>query len=289
MSSSADRPVLVTGAGGQVGTALRSAALAGRFLDRSELDLAQPETFGAILSEVRPRAVINAAAYTDVDGAEDDEAAATTINGTAVGELAAEAGRLDIPFVTYSTDYVFGGDSERTAYREADPTLPINAYGRSKVVGEELALDANPKTLIIRTSWVVSETHDNFVSTVLRLTDDPASPMRVVADQYGRPTAATDLAVSTMVYLNAGVTGIVHCASGPPMSWFDLAASVAKRAGRDGVVEPCTTDEFPRPAPRPRSAILESGRTDLPVLEHREPWGAVLGRIVERQLVRLSR
>ena len=161
--------ILVTGTTGQLGTAFRR-RLGDRahYLDRSQLDLSVPGTASEMIRELQPSVVINCAAYTAVDRAEIDESLATAVNGAAVGEMAGACAGIDAKFVSYSTDYVFDG-SKATPYLESDVTAPINAYGRSKGVGEVLALQANTDSLIVRTSWVMSGTHRNFAAVMLEL------------------------------------------------------------------------------------------------------------------------
>lgn len=285
--SASGRPVLVTGATGQVGTAFAKLLPDAVLVDRSTLDLAQPETVARVVADLDPGAVINCAAYTDVDGAEVDEATATDVNGTSVGELAVAANRLRIPFLTFSTDYVFDGTSS-VPYVESDRTDPINAYGRSKLVGERLALANHPDALVVRTSWVVSGTHDNFVSTMLRLTADPNSTVRVVDDQHGCLTIADDLARASLAALKRGLSGLVHIANGPEASWFDIARFVVGAAGLEGTVSSCTTAEFPRPAPRPSYSVLGSDRLPSDIAAAIRPWKESVADVVDAQMVRLG-
>jgi dTDP-4-dehydrorhamnose reductase len=137
---------------------------------------------------------------------------------------------------------------------------PINAYGRSKLLGEQLALNNNPNSLVVRTSWLMSATHDNFVSTILRMAGDAGSEVRVVADQAGCPTIAGDLAVAALTAMNNRVTGLLHLVNGPATTWFDLARFAVACARLPGTVVPCTTAEFPRPAVRPVNSVLASER-----------------------------
>lgn len=280
-------PVLITGADGQLGAAFRRLLPTAVATGRNDLDLTAVDRMRDTVGSMQPAAIINCAAFTDVDRAETDEDLATIVNGHAVGGLAAVAADLAIPFVTFSTDYVFAGDIERP-YVESDPTEPINAYGRSKVVGERLALENHPSTLVVRTSWVVSGTHDNFVSTMLRLASSDRSEIRVVDDQHGCPTIADDLAAQTLSALDLGATGMLHVANGPPATWYDLAVSAIGRSGLDATISRCTTAEFPRTAARPAYSVLGSERTHELGLKPMNPWQESLVDVVDRQMRRLD-
>ncbi len=283
LSSLDERRVLVTGASGQVGTALRDVLPEATFLTHRDLDLSDIASIPGILAAHRPSAVINCAAYTDVDLAEEEEGLATVINGDAVGSLAAACADLSVPFVTFSTDYVFDGRAT-VPYVESDPVGPVGAYGRSKLRGELLALERYPETLVVRTSWVISATHDNFVSTMLRLAR--RGPLKVVDDQHGRPTIAADLAAATVVALEAGLHGIVHLANQGETTWYELATAAVQLAGLDpALVDPCTTDEFPTAAIRPASSVLGTERADGPLLP---PWRSSLPSLVADQMQRIQ-
>jgi dTDP-4-dehydrorhamnose reductase len=278
--------ILVTGANGQVGTAFRWLLPDATFLTRSQLDLCDVAAIGPTLEAVAPDAIINCAAYTAVDRAEDDEETARLVNAVAVGAMAAYAASAAIPFVTYSTDYVFDGTARRP-YLESSPTAPINAYGRSKLEGEELALENHPGSLVIRTSWVISGTHPNFVGTMI----DRARTqnLRVVDDQVGSPTVADDLARATVQALERRVSGILHLTNEGATTWYGLARRSLELADLDpDRVEPCSTDAYPTPAPRPAYSVLESERRrafDIPALP---PWQESLVGVVDGQRDRLG-
>jgi dTDP-4-dehydrorhamnose reductase len=274
--------ILVTGADGQVGTAFRQVLPGATFLTRHELDLSNLDEIRTVVDAHHPTAVINCAAYTNVDAAESFEALATVVNGAAVGALSDSCRALSIPFVTYSTDYVFDGQ-EDSPYVESDPVDPINAYGRSKLAGERLCLEY-PDALVIRTSWVISATHDNFVSTMLRLAQ--SGTVKVVDDQLGRPTIASDLATATIEAMRNQLRGITHLANQGEATWFQLARAAVACAGLDAsVVQPCTTADFPTPARRPAYSVLESERPDVPVLPS---WESSLPDVVADQMTRVG-
>jgi dTDP-4-dehydrorhamnose reductase len=248
---------LITGGTGQLGTAFRTLWPDAYYPTSRELDLAKPDSVYGLLRRVAPDLIVNCAAYTKVDDAEQEEDLAAAINGFAVGEMARYADDHGIPFVTFSTDYVFSGTSSRP-YVESDPTDPINAYGRTKALGEMAALRYEG-TLLIRTSWVISDTHSNFVATMLRLI--PERQLTVVNDQRGCPTIAADLAAGTTRCLEAQIRGIIHLANPPETTWFDLARRIAQLAGLDPErISPCSTGDYPLPARRPAYSVLGSER-----------------------------
>lgn len=254
---------LLIGASGQLGSALARRLVNAVTPTRAELDLARirPDSLAALLDTTEPDVVINCAAWTAVDAAETAEDEAILVNGAAVGTLAEAADERRIPFVTFSTDYVFDGTSLRP-YTEADPPSPLNAYGRSKLIGEELAL-RHPGSLVIRTSWVQSATHPCFIRKMVELARD-RDVLRVVADQVGRPTFADDLADATLAALDIGVTGLLHVANSGEASWHDLAVETLELAGVEVEVVPVPSSEYETPAERPLNSVLDSSRmTDL--------------------------
>ncbi len=255
--------VVLLGASGQVGSAILRRLETAETLDRSQMDLSVITIDSAyrLISALESSVIINCAAYTAVDRAEDEQDIAGQVNGAAVGILAAVAADLNIPFVTYSTDYVFNGRGNRP-YLESSPTDPVNAYGRSKLLGERLALEANPKALVIRTSWVISGTHPNFVATMVRLASE-GRPLQVVDDQHGCPTVAGDLAEATLEAIRLGVTGVLHLTNQGATTWFDLARSAVQLAGLSpNLISPCSTDQYPTRAQRPAYSVLGSERVD---------------------------
>ena len=273
------RNIVVTGAGGQLGTALRTVLPKARFLTRVNLDLNDLGAVRPVLEALSPDLVINCAAYTAVDRAEQEEELATRVNGHAVGEMAQFCSTNDISFITYSTDYVFGGEAGRP-WLESDPTNPINAYGRSKRVGEQLTLEHGG--LVIRTSWVVSGTHPNFVATMLRHSRDRI--LRVVNDQHGCPTIAHDLAEAT-ARIGTGASGLVHLVNAGETTWFDFAKEAVRLAEIDPAqIEACASIEFPTPAVRPAYSVLGSERLDELKIRPLPPWRASLPAVVEQLL-----
>jgi dTDP-4-dehydrorhamnose reductase len=259
--------LLLTGAAGMLGRDVASAAeRAGHDvipLSRRELDVRDATAVDAAMAAARPDAVVNCAAWTDVDGAEEDEEAATRINGVGAGHLAEAAPYL----VHVSSDYVFDGQGTEP-YREDDPTAPISAYGRSKLAGERAVHAASPDHAIVRSSWLFGAGGRNFVDTMLRLGAE-RDELRVVDDQVGCPTFTGHLADALITIAQNETKGILHVAGGGACSWFELARAALQEQGIATRIEPCTTAEFPRRAPRPAYSVLGSTRPDAPILP---PW-----------------
>jgi dTDP-4-dehydrorhamnose reductase len=228
-------------------------------LARAELDIVDAPAVRAAITEARPDVVVNCAGWTDVDGAEAEEEAATRINGDGAGTLAAAA-----PFlVQVSSDYVFDGTATEP-YAEGDPTGPRTAYGRSKLAGEHAVAEQGDHA-IVRTAWVFGPYGKNFVATMLRLAED-RDEVDVVADQIGCPTFTGHLAPALVQIAEQRLAGILHVAGGGQCSWQELAQAVFDDAGANCTANPVTTAEFPRPAPRPPWSVLTSTRPEAPVL-----------------------
>ena len=265
--------ILVTGANGQLGWELGQLASnypAFKFVlvDRSQLDLAFPESFEKIIQTIAPDCIINTAAYTAVDKSETEKELSYTVNATAVEALAVICKNLVIPFITYSTDYVFDG-AATAPYNTSTKVDPVNYYGSTKAAGEKMAMEANEDSIVIRTSWVFSSHGNNFVKTMLRLMKE-RDQLKIVADQKGRPTYAKDLALATMKMIeamNAGKTvkGIYHFANGGEMTWFDFAATIKAIAGLTCDIQPIETKDFPTPAKRPAYSVLDTSKIEQDV------------------------
>lgn len=256
---------LIVGSKGQLGRGLQAAAPADADLlcvDVDELDITIPAAVDALVAEVRPDILFNAAAYTAVDKAEQDEALALAINGTAVGTLSAAAQRVGARFVHVSTDFVFGGTSG-VPYAPDSPTAPLGAYGRTKLVGEQLA---GPEALVVRTAWVYAPVGGNFVRTMLRLMGERPE-IRVVADQIGTPTYAPALAAALWRLVAVGAVGIHHYTDSGAASWYDFAVAIQEEAMAAGLltqaatVIPIATADFPTPASRPSYSVLDKATT----------------------------
>lgn len=204
--------------------------------------------------------VVNCSGWTDVDGAEAKEAQATAVNGVGVGWLAERCRLTGSRLVHYSTDYVFSGVAS-APYRTDEPHAPLNAYGRSKALGESLILQSGVPHLLVRTSWLYAPWGNNFVRTIARLSRERAE-LKVVNDQRGRPTSAERLAEATFALMEQGaetpgVDGIFHIADEGECTWFELARAIVAASNPSCSVRPCTTAEFPRPARRPSYSVLD--------------------------------
>lgn len=294
--------VLVLGATGQVGTELR--ALDGRAPDGSPLnivvpprdraDLTHADAVAAVVVEAGCEAVINAAAYTAVDHAEDDAGAAFAVNRDGPRHIAEACARAGLPLVHLSTDYVFDG-TRAGAYREDDAVAPLNVYGASKLAGERAVAATLPRHAILRTSWVFAAHGRNFVRTMLRLGDE-RDHLRVVADQTGCPTAAADIAAATVSVArrlvdgeDPALWGVFHYTSAEATTWYGFAAAIfAERerlTGRPAPrLEAIATADFPTPARRPVNSVLDGRRLwerhGIPQPDWRRSLAAVMERLV---------
>jgi dTDP-4-dehydrorhamnose reductase len=275
--------LLVFGKTGQVARELQRIAPDARYLGREEADLMDPAACAAVVAASDADAVINAAAWTAVDKAEAEEAAATVVNGDSPAAMARAAAAKGIPFLHVSTDYVFDGAGDRP-FTPDDPTGPLGAYGRSKLAGEVGVRAAGGQHLILRTSWVVSAHGANFVKTMLRLGGERES-LRVVADQIGGPTPAADIAgalVTAAKALRDGAPGGTHHFSGSPdTSWADFARAIMAEAGLSCRIEDITTAEYPTPARRPLNSRLDCRAFTTAFGIPRPDWRAGLAMIVK--------
>jgi len=229
-------------------------------LGRDQADLSDPENCANAIRAHLPQAVINAAAYTAVDKAEEEEALATVINGDAPGAMARACADMGIPFVTVSTDYVFDG-SGTAPQRPTDAPDPINAYGRSKLAGETAVRKASGVYAILRTSWVVSGHGHNFVKTMLRL-GHQRDRLTIVADQIGAPTPARSIAAACLEMAqqlgqDPAKSGLYHLSGTPQTSWADFAREIFRQAGISCAVEDILTTDYPTPAARPLNSRLD--------------------------------
>jgi dTDP-4-dehydrorhamnose reductase len=259
--------LLVTGAAGMLGTDVVAAAAAHDVigLARGDLDVTDPAAVAAAIDGARPDAVINCAAWTDVDGAEASEDAATAVNGAGAGNVAAAAARAGAHVVHVSSDYVFDGRADEP-YTEAAVTEPLSAYGRSKLAGEEAVAAAAPDShAIVRSSWLFGIHGKNFVDTMLRLGRE-RDQVTVVVDQVGCPTYTGQLAPALVAIAEQRLRGVLHVAGGGACSWWDLARAAFQRAGIACSVLRGNTADLGRPAPRPAFSVLRSTRADAPVL-----------------------
>jgi len=260
--------LLVTGAAGMLGQDVVSTATAAGHdvtpLARRELDIADAAAVGAALAAHRPDAVINCAAWTDVDGAESDEAGAARANADGPRVLAAATDAAGALLVHVSTDYVFAGDATEP-YLESDPTDPRTAYGRTKLAGEEAIRAATGRHAIVRTAWVFGPGGRNFVDTMRALAAQ-RDEVTVVDDQVGCPTYTGHLAAALVEVAQRGLTGTLHVAGGGRCSWHDLAAATFAAIGSGVTLHRGSSADLDRPAKRPAYSVLASERDDTPRL-----------------------
>jgi dTDP-4-dehydrorhamnose reductase len=287
--------LLLLGGSGQVGTEFQALPLPRGVEvvapDQGALDLAHRDAIDSVIAEGSWSAVINAAAYTDVDRAEGEEAKALAVNGEAPAWLAAATSRLGIPLVHISTDYVFDGH-KGAPYVESDAPSPLNAYGRTKLAGEQAVAAGNARHLIVRTSWVYSPYRRNFVRTILRLASE-RDRLTIVADQRGCPTAAQDvadvclsLALRCASSPESGPYGLYHFAGGGEATWHEFAKTIVElaRLPRSIEVAPIDTEDYPTPAKRPTDSRLDCGALDRDFRIKPRPWRKALKDTLDRLL-----
>ncbi|UJF31081.1 dTDP-4-dehydrorhamnose reductase [Kaistella sp. 97-N-M2] len=256
------KKILIIGANGQLGNCFRKIAadyddrFEIEFTDSAVLDITSAEQVSTYFYDFQPDYCVNAAAYTAVDLAETEPEKAFAVNADGVANLAEAAAENNCTFVHISTDYVFDGETN-LSYSEDDFTDPQGVYGASKRKGEELALDLNPKTIVLRTSWLYSEFNKNFVKTMLHLFS-VKDEMGIVADQYGQPTNANDLAeaVMTIMQKKQKTYGIFHFSNYPEATWFEFAQKIAELSGSKIKLKDITTAEYPTPARRPKRSTM---------------------------------
>ena len=255
--------VLITGANGQLGNEMRRLGAVSPneylFTDVAELDITDKAAVAEFVKSNNVEIIVNCAAYTNVDKAEDDEATAEIINATAVRNLAEAVKAVDGTLFHVSTDYVFGSEGN-TPRTEDMPTNPLGVYGKTKLHGEQAIAEVGAKAIIIRTAWLYSEFGNNFLKTMLRLTAEKES-LNVVFDQVGSPTYAGDLALAIFSIIEGGVyagnEGVYHFSNEGVCSWYDFATEIAAAAGHECVVMPCHSNEFPSKVTRPPFSVLD--------------------------------
>jgi dTDP-4-dehydrorhamnose reductase len=255
--------LLVTGAAGMLGHRVvdeaRAAGHEAVGADLAEFDLTDPEATRRFVAGAAPDAIVNCAAWTDVDGAEAKEDLALAVNGDGAGNVARAAAEVGARIVQVSTDYVFDGN-KATPWVESDPTGPEGAYGRTKLAGEQQVAAACPEHAIVRTAWLFGVRGPNFVDTMLRLAGE-RDELSVVDDQVGCPTWAGHLAPALVdMAQRRGDTGIFHGAGAGHCSWYEFALAIFDRAGADVRVLPTTSEAFQRPAPRPAWSVMGTER-----------------------------
>ncbi len=261
--------IAVTGANGQLGKELRQiASLYPQFefclRNRAELSIEKEEQLKNFFLTEKPQYLVNAAAYTAVDKAEQEKELAFLINATAVGNLASICDEIGCRMIHISSDYVFDGNS-RAPYLETDNVNPVSVYGESKLKGEQLAMGGNADVIIIRSSWVYSEFGNNFVKTMIRLMSEKKE-INVVNDQKGCPTYAADLAeaILTVISGNKWIPGIYNYSNKGEITWFEFASQIKNLTGSSCIIHPITTSQYPTPAKRPAWSVLDNSK----IFEH---------------------
>lgn len=270
---------------GMLGTAWRKLLEAKRIPYRTaalpEFDITDPNAIKKfVTSDIG--VVINCCAYTNVDGAEESEDVATLVNGTGVGYLAEACCQADALLVHYSTDYIFNGNAT-APYPIDGPIEPCNAYGRSKAEGERLirerGQDHSCPHLILRTSWLYAPWANNFVLTIAKLAKEKES-LQVVNDQCGRPTSAEHLAATSLKLIEEGARGTLHVADGGQCTWYDFATMIAEHVNPACKIEPCGSEQYPRPAVRPTYSVLDLAPTEA-IVGTMPSWEINLGLVLD--------
>ncbi len=265
--------VLITGCRGQLGSDLLE-GLSSDYrvdgIDIDDLDLTDAGGVFEYFRETRPKMVVHAAAYTDVDGCESNVGQAMTVNGTATRQIALACRDIGAKMIYYSTDYVFdGAGRDGRGYVEEDRPDPQTVYGRSKLAGEKAIAGVLEDFVVLRIAWTYGATGSNFVKTMVRLgktqikqkeLGEVPKPLQVVDDQIGNPTWTVEVVRQTQRVIRERVRGLCHATSEGSCSWYEFARDVFEELSMDVDVEPCSTDQYPRPAPRPKWSVLENAR-----------------------------
>jgi len=271
--------ILIVGSKGMLGQELMTLlGDAARGVDIGEIDITDLESVQRVLLTLKPRVVVNAAAYTNVDGCETEVELAMQVNGEGVAFLAMISKEIGAKLVQVSTDYVFNG-GKGTPYREDDAPAPLSIYGESKLAGEMNAV-FNPDHLIVRTQWLYGHAGKNFVETMLRLGPERGE-LRVVDDQIGSPTWTCDLALAIKALIDKDCRGIYHAANAGFVSWHGFATEIFRLAGLKVTVHPIPTSEYPLPAKRPLYSTLDCGKLMQDTGFAPQPWQDALKRYLE--------
>ena len=273
--------ILVIGANGMLGRDLMD-TLEGdvRGVDIDDIDITQAESVRRVLLTLKPRVIINAAAYTDVDGCESNRERAIEVNGEGVAWLAMTAGEIGAKLVQISTDYVFDGRKE-TPYDEEDLPHPLSMYGQSKFAGE-LNAKIVPEWLIVRTQWLYGLRGKNFVETMLRMGAE-RNELSVVTDQQGCPTWTMDVCEAVKALLKSGCSGIYHAVNSGSCSWNEFAKAIFEESGMEVTVNPMTSDQLDRPAPRPLHSVLDTGKLTSDTGFQPRPWREALREYLRKR------
>ena len=276
--------ILVTGAKGQLGRELQSVVGSGWcFTDVDELDICSKEAVEAYVTSNHIDTIVNCAAYTNVDRAEDEPQEAERINSDAVALLAEVARRHNIRLIHISTDYVFGGTHYNTPISEDAEPQPLGVYGTTKLMGERAVVGSGCRHVIIRTAWLYSPYGKNFVRTILRLATE-RDTIRVVSDQIGSPTYAHDLALVIRDISEGRIAaeGLYHYTNEGVVSWYEFARAIVNIAGLECKVEGCTTAEYGAKAPRPAYSVLSKAKISSVLDDEIPQWRVSLERCIKR-------
>lgn len=249
--------LLIIGARGMLGQALAHVLFDQQLTlwDRDEIDITDAGATREKISDLRPTTIINAAAYTDVDGAEHDREAAFAINATGVANVAAAAKAVDAKLVHYSTDYVFPGDNPNGIHEDDQPGPAVNVYGESKLAGERALRDSGATYYLLRTAWMYGPGGKNFVDTMVTLAKTKTEA-KVVDDQHGSPTFTYDVAYATQEIIDKYPPGIYHTVNSGQTTWYEFAQTIFKLLEMSIKITPVSSAEFPRPAARPKYSML---------------------------------
>jgi dTDP-4-dehydrorhamnose reductase len=284
--------LLITGAAGQLGQALVQYAGGQGWevipTDVHDLDITDSQSVWRELARLRPQVVINAAGATQVDALESDPDGALKVNGLGPRNLAVACRRLGLKLIHLSTDYVFDG-TKPGPYVEWDATRPLSVYGRSKLLGEEWVRQQCPDHFIVRTAWLYGLPGPNFIMAILARVRSlgPAGALKVVADQRGTPTSALALAPQLLALAATEAFGTYHATCQGDTTWYDFACLILKTAGIEVGITPCTTEEFPRPAPRPANSVLDNRLLQVTGLDLMPSWQAAFQQFWEAYGARL--
>ena len=275
-------PVIVIGALGMLGRAwcelLQQKNIQYTGLDLPELDITDPDSIAKNIT-AGCKTIVNCAAYTDVDKAEEHEPDALTLNAQAVAHLAGRCKSIGATLIHYSTDYVFDGQAE-SPYAVDHPRDPVNAYGRTKADGEQRLEDSGCDYLLIRTSWLYAPWANNFVRTMIKLTAE-RNTLQVVDDQFGRPTSAQHLASASLSLLEHSARGTFHVTNAGECSWHGFACEIARLVGNTCDIQPCDSSQFPRPAARPAYSVLDISKAEA-IIGPMPNWKANLASVIEQ-------
>ena len=273
--------LVVLGSAGMLGQAwcqlLNHLHITHQRMDHSQFDLTDLASISTHITD-QTRLVVNSAAYTDVDQSEQDEDQARQVNGTAVGYLAERCRQIGATLIHYSTDYVFNGLAEEPYPTDA-PQDPINAYGRTKLLGENAIWKSGCDHLLIRTSWIYAAWGQNFVRTIMRKMNE-SKQIKVVNDQWGRPTSAPHLAHTSLMLYASAHRGTFHVCDGGQCTWYEFAEEIARQIGAKCIIRPSGSDEFSRPAKRPAYSVLDLTETEK-VVGKMPDWKSNLAAVLQ--------